>query len=297
MSSPSVSIVSGGGATSAAFMPEAGMICSSLEHEGEQRLDLGQGVEAYAERGKTMGIPLLYPWANRLAGFELEVAGRPLNLPHDGKEIPQDPNGLPIHGVLPGLMRWQATASGDRLEARLDWDGEPLLRLYPFRHQVRLEAAVEDGALTLATTVIASSEDPVPVSFGFHPYLRLPGPRQSWRVSLPDAERLLLDERSLPTGAREELRPREFELGDSSWDDGLVPRDSPARYEARTGDHDVTLTAREGFAYGQVYAPPGHDFICFEPMTAPTNALGSGEGLRVLAPGEEHRAVFSVGVS
>jgi len=27
-------------------------------------------VSAYAQYGKTMGIPLLYPWANRLAAFD-----------------------------------------------------------------------------------------------------------------------------------------------------------------------------------------------------------------------------------
>ena len=31
-------------------------------------------------------------------------------------------------------------------------------------------------------------------------------------------------------------------------------------------------------------------------MSAPANALRSGEGLRLLAPGERHRASFSVAV-
>jgi galactose mutarotase-like enzyme len=46
-----------------------------------------------------------------------------------------------------------------------------------------------------------------------------------------------------------------------------------------------------------VFAPPGGQFICFEPMTAPANALRSGAGLRLLAPGERHRASFTVSVS
>ena len=54
-----------GGETSAQFVPGANLLCSSLTHQGVELLDLGRGVEAYAQRGKTMGIPLLYPWANR----------------------------------------------------------------------------------------------------------------------------------------------------------------------------------------------------------------------------------------
>ena len=57
-------------ALEATFVPGAGMLCCSLRHRGEELLAQNAGLAAYAERGKTMGIPLLYPWANRLAGFD-----------------------------------------------------------------------------------------------------------------------------------------------------------------------------------------------------------------------------------
>jgi aldose 1-epimerase len=53
----------------ATFVPSAGMVCCSLRHHGEELLAPREGVRAYAEHGSTMGIALLYPWANRLAGF------------------------------------------------------------------------------------------------------------------------------------------------------------------------------------------------------------------------------------
>ena len=59
----------------------------------------------------------------------------------------------------------------------------------------------------------------------------------------------------------------------------------------------LSVTFDEGFDWAQVYAPPGKDFICFEPMTAPTDALNSGEGLQVLEPGQRHRARFTVMLS
>ena len=60
----------------ATFVPGAGMLCCSLRHRGDELLAQNSGVSAYAEQGTTMGIPLLYPWANRLAGFHYTVAGR-----------------------------------------------------------------------------------------------------------------------------------------------------------------------------------------------------------------------------
>ena len=39
-----------------------------------------------------------------------------------------------------------------------------------------------------------------------------------------------------------------------------------------------------GYQMAQVYAPAAHDVIAFEPMTAPTNSVVSGDGLRHVAP-------------
>ena len=48
-----------------------------------------------------------------------------------------------------------------------------------------------------------------------------------------------------------------------------------------------------GYRYAQVLAPPGASFVCLEPMTAPTNALVTGECLAV-APGETFTARFGI---
>ncbi len=53
---------------------------------------------------------------------------------------------------------------------------------------------------------------------------------------------------------------------------------------------------RYGYQFSQVYAQHGQDFICFEPMTAPANALCSGDGLQIVEPGEEYRAEFAIRV-
>jgi aldose 1-epimerase len=296
-----VTIVSAGGAATAEFVPGANMVCHSLTHRGAELLHAGRGVRAYAEQGKTMGIPLLHPWANRLARPGYEVAGKQVALPPPGGRYGLDPNGLPIHGALPGRLRWQVDEipAGDRVGARLEWSDPDLLELFPFIHELRLDAWVGDAGLELVTTLRATGADIVPVSFGYHPYLRPPGqaPRSEWRVSLGASERLVLDDRMIPTGATEPLVHTSFRLEDQSWDDGLSGLLPAPAFAVTAGPATLTLTFDEGFDYAQVYAPPGEDFICFEPMTAPTNALVSGDGLRLVEPGGEHRAAFSVTVT
>jgi aldose 1-epimerase len=292
MTDRTVTITSPDGETSAQFVPTANLVCCSLRHRGGELLHIGEGVAAYAQRGKTMGIPLLYPWANRLSAPEYTVAGVTVALgPPEGR-YPVDPNGLPIHGAMPGAMRWELVeVVPDRLTATLVWDGPELLSLFPFRHHVEVEACVHDRGLTLVTSVHADGGDPVPVSFGYHPYLTLPDSgRAGWQVDLGAEEHLELDERMIPTGTRTPLAPRDFLLADRSLDDGLAGLTEPAQFLVSDGERALSAVFGDGYGWAQVYAPPGRNFICFEPMTAPSDALRSGNGLTVLGPGDSYRA-------
>ena len=296
-----VRIVSPGGDLAAEFVPAANLVCRSLTHRGVELLHTGRGVAAYAEQGKTMGIPLLHPWANRLAGRTYQAAGHRVTLPAPDGRYGTDPNGLPIHGALPGLLHWQAEGAGpegDRTSARLQWTSDTLLELFPFPHELHVTARVSDDVLELVTTLRATGRDTVPVSFGYHPYLHLPEvPRRDWQVTLGASERLVTDERQIPTGGREPLAERSFRLGDMSWDDGLGGLAAPPVFTVGSGGVTLTVTFEQGYRFAQVYAPPGQDFICFEPMTAPTNALVDGRDLPLVAPGDEYRTAFRVAVT
>jgi aldose 1-epimerase len=299
MTFQTLSITSPGGETTARFVPAANLLCSSLRHRDEELLHVGEGVEAYAQRGKTMGIPLLYPWANRLSAPEYTVAGVTVALGAPDGRYPVDPNGLPIHGAMPGALRWEAAEVGpDHLTATLAWDGEELLSLFPFRHHVEVEARVSEPGLALITSVHADAGDAVPVSFGYHPYLTLPGSdRAGWQVDLGAEAHLELDERMIPTGTRTPLAPRDFLLADRSLDDGLAGLTQPAQFLVSDGERALSVAFGDGYEWAQVYAPPGHNFICFEPMTAPTDALRSGTGLTVLPPGDSYRAAVDFTVT
>lgn len=289
------------GDLAASFVPAAGMVCHSLTHRGTELLAPGPGVRTYAEQGKTMGIPLLYPWANRLSEPTYEAAGRRVTLPPAEGRYELDPNGLPRHGALPKLMRWQAVSGGagsDRLVARLRWEAPELLELFPFPHTIELDARAHPARLELHITVRADAGEAVPVAFGCHPYLRPADvPRTEWEVELAASERMVLDGQLIPTGRTEPLARRRFTLGDSSWDDGLAGLTDPPVFAVSGGGRRLSVAFGEGFPVAQIYAPPEKDLISFEPMTAPTNALVDGRGLTVVAPGEAYEAAYAVAVA
>jgi aldose 1-epimerase len=135
----------------------------------------------------------------------------------------------------------------------------------------------------------------VPIAFGYHPYLVVPGaPRAEWEVDLPVERRLVLDEDLVPTGEAETPEFRHGVLGDRSLDDAYELPERPRPFTVSGAGRTLGVEFLEGYTYAQAFAPPGKELICFEPMTAPGNALVSHEGLRLAAPGEPFTAAFRI---
>ena len=279
----------------ATFAPEVGMLGTSLRFGGEELLDLSGGIARY-EQGHQTGLPLLAPWANRLGGRRYEIDGVVVDL--DGLELGTDPNGLPIHGTMTAQRGWAVVASSaSALRARFDYGARPdLLAAFPFPHDLLVDVAVDTDTLRVATTVVPTGDRAVPVCFGWHPYLRLPGaPRREWRLVLPACEHLELDDRSLPTGGSTPQAAEAEPVGDRTFDDLYALGDDRV-LAIEGGDLRVAVAYDDGYPFAQVYAPPAAELVCLEPMTAPTNALGSGAA-PLVPPGDSFTARFSITVS
>jgi galactose mutarotase-like enzyme len=292
------------GGLMAIFVPEAGMVCCSLRHRGEELLGQRGGLAGYVEAGSTMGIPFLHPWANRLGASRFEVGGRPVDLELGGLHLKRDERGLPIHGLLGAAPGWRVsdhleTEDGGMLAAGFDFGLYPrLLDAFPFPHRVQIAARLTGAELTIVTTVHAGEEGPVPISFGFHPYMRLPGvPRSEWVLTAPVRECLLLDERMLPTGRREAARIETAPLGSRAFDDPFLAPEGAAAFALEGGGRRIEVRIGDGYPYCQLYVPGDDETVAIEPMTAPTNALLSGEGLTMLPAGEGFSARFSIAIS
>jgi aldose 1-epimerase len=285
-----------GGDLEAIFLPSCGMLAASLRHRGEEILGRVENLENAARKGSTAGIPFLHPWANRLAGYSYRAAERDVTLDPFSPVLHFDENGLPIHGVPWPLLHWEVIeARKDRVAARFDWSRGDLLAVFPFRHRLELTASLASDALTLETTLIANGDGPVPVSFGFHPYLRLPElSRADRRLQVPPMQRLVLDGKGIPAGEDEPFGGLDTSLGELDLDDGFELLDEHAVLSLTGAGRRIAVEWIEGYRYAQVYAPKNKEYVAIEPMTAPTNALASGHGLRLVKRGDKFRATFRI---
>lgn len=211
-----------------------------------------------------------------------------------------------MHGLLTATRGWrverhlelEGDEQGGILAASFDFASYPrLLEAFPFPHRVEIEATLAGAELRIATTVRAGEEGSVPLAFGFHPYLQLPGVERSrWEIEAPVHERLELDEQMLPTGRREPVQIESGRLGSRTFDDAFLAPQGAAPFALSGGGRRLELWMEEGYPFTQIYAPADLDASAFEPMAAPTNALLSGEGLRMLPAGESFTAGFGIAI-
>jgi galactose mutarotase-like enzyme len=285
---PAVELLSG--ELSAVFLPGLGMTGVSLRYRGNEHLALPGGLDAL-RAGHTMGLPLLAPWANRLSGRRYRVGSVTVDL--GGITLPVDDHGLPIHGFLVGRPGWtldrlSTRGATARLQASINVDAPA----FPFPHRIEVTAIAREPQLRVETTIVPTGRRPVPVSFGWHPYLRLPGARRSeWQLRLPARRHLKLDERGIPSGESWPEPAENDPIARRTFDDGYaLGRDRRLRVSNDAGAA-VELRSDAAYPFAQVWVPPGKPFAALEPMTAPTNALIEGT-CPTVDPGDAFTATF-----
>jgi aldose 1-epimerase len=231
----------------AVFIPRAGMIGSSLQHRGEELLVQRGGLGAWRGTGKSFGLPLLHPWANRLRDWRYAAAGRAVEIDRSWGIVRADENDLPIHGALAAAEDWDMTdagADGDSawLAAALDYGRrDDRLAVFPFPHRLELDIRLAGDALTITTAVVATGEHEVPLAFGWHPWLSLPGvPRAEWELAQPARTAIALDDRNLPTGDRADAPADRAALGDRALDTHSAVAED-ARFALAGGGREIAV--------------------------------------------------------
>jgi aldose 1-epimerase len=283
----------------ATFVPDAGMVGTSLSDDGVELLGQRRGLQAYVSTHRTMGIPILYPWANRLSSNGYGVDGAVVTLTPGTGGVRTDQHGVPIHGVLAGYRGWEVTTQLEsQLTAELDYGSKPgLLASFPFPHLLTVDVTLAERTLRIRATVTPTTKASVPLCFGFHPYLQLPDiPRAQWRVETPAMRFRPVNAWGIPTGEMEAHEQTSEVLDDAFLDDGYDEVPPGAVFAVSGGGRRIEVHFEKGYPAAQVFAPGDDDVICFEPMAAPTDSLRRG-GYRVVRPGDADESVFSIRVS
>lgn len=292
------------------FIPDAGMVGSSMVHRGDELLGMRAGLGPYLEAGKTFGIPLLAPWANRLVASSFDGITLATD---DTPGVHLDGNGLPIHGLLAGSKGWVITRCeavdegpelGAWLSAQLDFNsGRPEFPAFPFPHTLAVTVHLSRTRVQIETSVEPTTDQEVPIAFGWHPYFAPPGrDRQDWAVAKPFTHHVTIDDRCIPTGEVERQPVTLDLLGDAAngglvYDDLFCDVSEGTKAWVEGGGRRITLQYDSGYPYAVLFAPPDQALVAIEPMTAPTDPLAGHFPIRTAKPGLKSSAIFSIVVT
>lgn len=288
----------------AQFVPGRGFHCMAFRAfvgESEWRvLAEPPDPEAFRTRLMRYGIPILFPWPNRVRGGRFMFGGIEYRLP-----MPPD-----IANASHGLAReraWTVEATGAdeagafcRATVMLgNNDDDP----WPFTCRLTMEYRLQGNALSIEAVAENVDVVPMPMGFGLHPWFAVPfaagSARGGHELKVPAGEVWEL-ESNLPTGMTvpagtvfeaREWRPLDDILLDDVYtslelDDGWFT----ARLRDPTSGREVAVRSDAAFREHVVYAPLHIKAVCLEPYTCATDAFnlaarGIDGGMLVLEPG------------
>ncbi|NYZ12168.1 aldose 1-epimerase [Azospirillum sp. RWY-5-1] len=224
----------------------------------------------------------LVPFSNRIAQGRFTFDGRPVRLPCPP---PHAPHAIHGHGWA---APWRLDAADGR-SARLVYSHPA--DSWPWRYTAVQTLALDPEGLSVGMEMTNDSDAPMPAGLGVHPYFpKPPGTRLTARAgSVWLNGPTILPERRAPV-------PPEWDFSTGATMDGVVIDNGFPGWDGTAvvswPDRGLALTMRADplFRHLIVYAPPGGDFMCVEPVSHMTDAVNRRDvpdsGFTVLAPGE-----------
>lgn len=243
---------------------------------------------------------VLVPWPNRVRDGSWTQRGRTHQLP-----VTEPATGSASHGLLRFTPYELVHESADAVTL-----GALVIPRsgYPFHLETTVTYALTASGIEVTHHLTNIGADDAPVAVGTHPYLCLGGVATAdLALRLPAATRFVLDDRLLPIGEVPVTPDVDLRVGVRLGDItlnyayGSLERAADGRVRTTLTAPDgrrVLLWQGRGFDYVQVYTMTGYPdqplAVAVEPMTAPPDALNSGEGLKWLVPGESWELQWGV---
>ena len=247
-------------------IPERGGLVSAWICGGQDRLYFDE--ERFGDPSKSIrgGIPVLFPICGNLPGDRLEVDG----VAHTLRQ----------HGFARDLP-WTLEALEDQTGIRLSLASTPeTLAGYPFSFRVEMECRALAQALEIRTTIENQSAQPMPFSFGLHPYFSVSDLTRTRLTGLPD--RCLNHLEMAPAATKDQLA----RLADGV--DFLCQPQGPVTLVDDVSGSQLQLQHQAPLDLTVVWTEPPRSMVCLEPWTGPRQSLLSGDRRLIIQPGGQH---------
>lgn len=233
---------------------------------------------------------LLSPWVNRVRNGNYSFEGRNYQLPINEENL-----GNAIHGLL-ARKPFSYQIEGSKAIVRFVYQAEE--KAYPFPFETTLTYEFDaNNVFRMQFEAINTGEGNMPFACGWHPYFKLPeGELPDWKIRFESLSKFHSDSQMIPMREEPYDASHGVNLGEETLDNvfRLIPMDKH-RTVFESGQSTLTLEQSSiDFPFLVVFAPENENCLAIEPMTANTDAFNTGDGLRILAPGEKFQSTVKI---
>lgn len=292
------------GSTIAQVLPELGFNCFSLVVDGFDYLHQSPDLLGPGSPTRS-GIPILFPWPNRMAGSHFTWQGQQYSAP-----VTEPATGASLHGFACRSPWRVVDSSHDTLvgEWVLSQDSPETAANWPADAGIRVTYRVEPTRLNVTAHVFSADGRDLPFGLGFHPYFRVPGPFGQWLLQCDATQTWPLRD-MVPAGHPVPVPPeldfrKARRVGEHHLDDvltGLPEAEGMQRRAALLSMASaLTITSDPSFREFVLFTPSSRDAVAIEPYTCTTNAMNlpaDEGGWRVLPSGETATFAWQVDIA
>lgn len=230
---------------------------------------------------------LLFPFPNRLADGKYSFQGKQYQFAHNDFGLPNALHGSVSHKLFTltdrGKDNTKAWATAQLAETGSDAS-------YPFAFTLEVTYTLLDQSLSIKFKVMNKGNGQMPFGLGWHPYFNLGRHISNCALKLPGCYEIEVDESMIPTGKKspstcfDGYRPMEGVSLDTCFEIREIDGEN-STFIKLNDEQSLEIWQDAHHPFIQVFTPDDGQTIAVEPMTCGINALNTGEGLQVLAPG------------
>lgn len=272
-----------------------GNLCDVIHgHESSEELEL----KPFAFSGT-----LMIPYVGRVYKGKYSFQSKEYLLPINTKE------GHSIHGLLYN-KNWNIKTIKIRKNASVTYSyhiDKKDFKGYPFDLDIEVNFCFNNNGLMILTKAINSGDSPLPIIFGWHPYIKLQDECIDDCYLLASFKKLVcLNEDKIPTGGVIDLKNTEIDftipkklnkitLDDVFTDLQYINGFASIKFYSLNSNIGIELWQNETYKYNIIYTPPHRKSIAIEPVTGAPNAFNMPKlGLKILQPNESIEGVFGL---
>ena len=248
------------------LVPERGGLLTGWQADGREMVYLD--LERFLTPGQSVrgGAPVLFPICGNLPDDRLPLA--------DGRTA-----CLKQHGFA-RTMPWSLNILEDSLGVRLELtDTAETLAAFPFPFLLQLDYRLAPSALEVTMTLHNRADEPLPFSFGLHPYFNVSSLAGTGFAGMP-AE--CFDQKVMaPAPTAEQLQRLEQGI------DLLVRPDGDVALVDEDAGIKLSMELNAPWNLAVFWTDPPRTMVCMEPWTGPRQSLISGDCKLEVAPGEQ----------